>query len=150
MKVILQEKVANLGTVRDEVNVKPGYARNYLLPYGKALPATAENLAEFSKRRAELEKAAAELLARAQARAKTLTEQSFTIAANASDEGKLFGSVGPREIAEAIVASGIEVEKREVDLPEGPIRQVGEYDIHVHLHSDIVVTIKVKVAPESE
>lgn len=148
MKVILQEKVANLGNVGDQVEVKPGYARNFLLPYGKAVPATPESIAEFEKHRAELEKAAAELLAQAKSRAKKLKAKSFKITANASEEGKLFGSVGPREIAQAITDAGIEIEKREIDLSQGPIRQVGEYEIPLHLHTDVSVTIKIEVVAE--
>ena len=149
MKVILQEKVTNLGDVGEQVNVKAGYARNYLFPFGKAIVATAANIAEFETRRVELEKAAADILAKAKARAETLADKSVTITANASDEGKLFGSVGPREIAEAITAAGIAVEKREVNLPEGPIRQTGEYDVHVHLHSDVMATVKLVVTSEA-
>lgn len=149
MKVILQEKVANLGNIGDHVVVKPGYARNFLLPYGKAVPATPESIAEFEKRRAALEKAAAELLVKSKARAKKLEAKTFKVTANASEEGKLFGSVGPREIAEAISKNGISVEKREVNLPEGPIRQVGEYDIFIHLHTDVSVIVKIEVVANS-
>ncbi|ABS77790.2 LSU ribosomal protein L9P [Coxiella burnetii CbuG_Q212] len=149
MKLILQEKVANLGNIGDQVVVKPGYARNFLLPLGKAVPATPEHIAEFEKRRAELEKAAAELLAKAKARAKKLEDKTFKITANASDEGRLFGSIGPREIAQAITEAGIEIEKREVDLSQGPIRQVGEYEVPLRLHTDVSVNVKIEVAPEN-
>ena len=145
MKVILQEKVANLGNVGDQVLVRPGYARNFLFPYGKAVPATPESIAEFEKRRAELEKAAAALLEKAKAKAKKLTAKTFKITANASEEGKLFGSVGPREIAEAISKNGVTIGKHEVNLPEGPIRQMGEYQIPIHLHIDVSVTVKIEV-----
>lgn len=148
MKLILQEKVVNLGNVGDQVTVKPGYGRNYLIPYGKAVPATAEAIAEFESRRAELEKAAADLLAQAKERADKLAEMAVTIAANASEEGKLFGSIGSRDIAEAITEAGVDVEKREVDLPEGPIRVVGDYEVHIQLHSDVVATVKVAVKAE--
>lgn len=148
MKLILQEKVVNLGNVGDQVTVKPGYGRNYLIPYGKAVPATPEAIAEFESRRAELEKAAAEHLTQAKERADKLAEMAVTITANASEEGKLFGSIGSRDIAEAITEAGVAVEKREVDLPEGPIRVVGEYDVHIQLHSDVTATVKVAVKAE--
>ncbi len=149
MRVILQEKITNLGNVGDQVNVKPGFARNFLFPYGKALPATPEHVAEFEKRRAEFEKAAAEVLAKAQVRAKALESLKVTLTANASEEGKLFGSIASRDIAEAITQAGVEVEKREVNLPEGPIRQIGEYEVQIQLHSDVKLTIKVVVNPEA-
>lgn len=145
MKVILQEKIANVGDVGDQVNVKPGFGRNYLIPQNKAVMATVGNIAEFEKHRAELEKKAAEILAAAQARAETLHTLELTLEAQASDEGKLFGSIGPRDIADAAVAVGTELEKREVHLPEGPIRNVGEYQVDVQLHSEVMTTIKVTV-----
>ncbi|WP_267256677.1 50S ribosomal protein L9 [Coxiella endosymbiont of Ornithodoros maritimus] len=148
MKLILQEKIANLGNIGDQVVVKPGYARNFLLPLGKAVPATPEHIAEFEKRRAELEKAAAELLAKAKARAKKLEGQTFKITANASEEGRLFGSVGPREIAQAIIEAGVEIEKREVALGQS-IRQIGEYEVPLRLHTDVSVNVKIEVAPEN-
>jgi large subunit ribosomal protein L9 len=145
MRVILQEKVANLGDVGDQVSVKPGYGRNFLLPQGKAVMATADNIADFEKRRAELEKKAAEVLASAEKRAGELAKVTVTIEAQASDEGKLFGSVGPRDVADAVTETGIELAKSEVLLPEGPIRAVGEYDVAVQLHSEVVTNIKVEV-----
>ena len=148
MKVILQEEVANLGKVGDQVSVKPGFGRNYLIPYNKAVPATPEAIADFEKRRAELEKTAAELLAVAKQRADKLADLSVTLSANAGEEGKLFGSISPRDIAEAITEAGIAVEKREVDLPEGPIRTTGEYEVHVQLHSDVKATVKLVVKAE--
>ena len=148
MEVILLEKVANHGSLGDKVKVKAGYGRNYLLPYGKAVPATEENLKAFEERRAELEKAAAEKLAAAQARAEALEGASFTITAKAGEEGKLFGSIGVRDIAEAITAAGTDVEKSEVRLPEGPIRAIGEYEIDLQLHSDVEVAIKLAVVAE--
>ncbi|WP_339805103.1 50S ribosomal protein L9 [uncultured Marinobacter sp.] len=148
MEVILLEKVANLGTLGDKVKVKSGYGRNFLLPYGKAVAATAENLQAFEARRAELEKAAAEKLATAQSRAEVLEGQSFTIASKAGDEGKLFGSIGVRDIADAVTAGGTDVEKSEVRLPEGPLRAVGEYEIELQLHSDVTVAIKLAVVAE--
>lgn len=148
MRVILQEKLANWGNVGDQVTVKPGFARNFLFPYGKAIAATAENMAEFEKRRGALEKAAADLLAKANKRAESLASLTIKMGANASEEGKLFGSIGARDIAQAITAAGVAVEKREVNLPEGPIRQIGEYDIQVQLHSDVKTVVKVTIVPE--
>ncbi|WP_309044870.1 50S ribosomal protein L9 [Marinobacter sediminicola] len=148
MEVILLEKVANLGTLGDKVKVKSGYGRNYLLPYGKAAPATEANLKAFEECRAELEKAAAEKLATAQARAEALEGASFTVTSKAGDEGKLFGSIGVRDIADVITAAGTEVEKSEVRLPEGPLRSTGEYEIELHLHSDVEVTVKLAVVAE--
>ncbi|MGM0571076.1 50S ribosomal protein L9 [Marinobacter sp.] len=148
MEVILLEKVANLGSLGDKVKVKSGYGRNYLLPYGKAVAATAENLKAFEERRAELEKAAADKLAAAQSRAEALEGQSFTISSKAGDEGKLFGSIGVRDIADAITAGGTEVEKSEVRLPEGPIRVTGEYEIELQLHTDVTVTIQLAVVAD--
>lgn len=148
MEVILLEKVANLGSLGDKVKVKAGYGRNFLLPYGKAVPATADNLKAFEERRAELEKAAAEKLAEAQTRGETLEGSSVTITSKAGEEGKLFGSIGVRDIADAITAAGTEVEKSEVRLPEGPIRVVGEYEIELQLHSDVTVAINLAVVAE--
>ena len=149
MEVILLEKVANLGDLGDQVTVRPGYGRNYLVPGKKAVPATPENVKMFEARRAELEKAAADALSTAQARGVKLAELAeVTIGSHAGEEGKLFGSVGVAEIAEALTTAGVEVEKREVSLPEGPIRQVGEYEIDIHLHSDVAETIKVNVVAE--
>ncbi|MDX1800116.1 MAG: 50S ribosomal protein L9 [Marinobacter sp.] len=148
MEVILLEKVANLGSLGDKVKVKAGYGRNFLVPYGKAVPATADNLKAFEARRAELEKAAADKLTSAQARAEALNGASFTISSKAGDEGKLFGSIGVRDIADAVSTSGTEVEKSEVRLPEGPLRAVGEYDIELQLHSDVSVEIKLTVVAD--
>lgn len=145
MEVILLEKIANLGNLGDKVSVKAGYGRNYLLPQGKATAATAENVAAFEARRAELEAAAAAKKASAEARAAQLAELEVTITAVAGDEGKLFGSVGTHDIAEALTAAGVEVCKSEVRLPNGTIRQVGEFDINVHLHTDVEATVKLVV-----
>ncbi len=145
MEVILLEKLANLGNLGDKVNVKAGYGRNYLLPQGKATAATAENVAAFEARRAELEAAAAAKKASAESRAAQLAELEVTITAVAGDEGKLFGSVGTHDIAEALTAAGVEVCKSEVRLPNGTIRQVGEFDINVHLHTDVEATVKLVV-----
>lgn len=148
MEVILLEKVANLGSLGDKVKVKAGYGRNFLLPYGKAVAATADNLKAFEERRAELEKAAAEKLSAAQARGEALEGASVTITSKAGEEGKLFGSIGVRDIADAITAAGTEVEKSEVRLPEGPLRVVGEYEIELQLHSDVTVHINLAVVAE--
>jgi large subunit ribosomal protein L9 len=145
MEVILLDKVANLGSLGDKVKVKAGYGGNFLLPYGKAVPATEANIKAFEERRAELEKAAAEKLAAAQARAEALEGASFTITSKAGEEGKLFGSIGVRDVADAITAGGTDVEKSEVRLPEGPIRMTGEYEIELQLHTDVEVTIKLAV-----
>lgn len=146
MDVILLEKVANLGNLGDQVKVKAGYGRNFLIPFGKAVPATASNITDFEARRAELEKASADKLTAAQGRAAALAELEVTITANAGDEGKLFGSIGTRDIADAITAAGEAVEKSEVRLPEGALREVGEYDVSLQLHSDVTVEVKIVVA----
>ncbi len=148
MQVILLDKVANLGKLGEEVKVRPGYGRNYLIPNGKAVMATPDNKAYFEERRAELEKASADALTAAQARADQLNDVTVEIARKAGDEGKLFGSVGTVDIAEAISATGAEVNKQEVRLPEGALRNIGEYDIELHLHADVNTTVKVKVMPE--
>lgn len=145
MKVILQERVTNLGSVGDQVNVKAGYARNFLLPRSKAVQATTNNVLAFEKRRAELEKIAAEVFASAQARAASFEGYTVTLLAEASEEGKLFGSIGPRDIAKAVTDSGKALEKSEVEMPEGPIRVLGEYSITVHLHGEVHAKIKVIV-----
>lgn len=148
MNVILLERIRNLGDLGDEVAVKPGFARNFLIPQGKAVRATNENRAVFEERRAELERVANERLGEAQARAATLEGMAVTIVVKAGDEGKLYGSVGTQDIAEAVAAKGVEVEKSEVRLPEGPIRVVGEYEIDLQLHSDLTVAIQVSVVAE--
>ena len=148
MELILLEKVQNLGDLGDKVNVKPGYGRNYLVPSGKAVPATAANIAEFEERRKELEKAALAKLSTAEERLGALEGFEITLTANASEEGKLFGSIGPREIADAVTAKGIELSKAEVIMGEGPIRYTGENEVLVHLHADVETGIKVIVNPE--
>jgi len=148
MEVILLEKIDNLGGLGDKVRVRPGYARNYLLPQGKAKFATAENIAEFEARRAELERAAAEALTAAETRRESLAGMVIELKAKAGGEGKLFGSIGASDIADAVTARGVEVEKREVRLPEGPLRQVGEYEIELHLHADVNAEIRVIVIGE--
>ncbi len=146
MELILLTKVRNLGALGDKVKVKPGYGRNFLVPQGKAVPATAANVAEFEKRRADYEAKAAALHNDAEARKARLEGQQVVIKANASTEGKLYGSVGPRDIAEAFTAAGLPLEKSEVVLGEGPIRRTGEFDVQVTLHADVSTTVKVVVA----
>ena len=148
MELILLEKVRNLGNLGDKVNVKPGYGRNYLLPQGKAVRVNAENLAAFEARRAEYEAKANKLLTDADARKAKLVDVSVTISANASPEGKLYGSVGPREIADALQAAGHDIHKGEVIQGEGPIRHIGEFDVVIALHADVQNTVKVIVVGE--
>ena len=148
MELILLEKVQNLGDLGDLVKVKAGFGRNYLVPQGKAAPATKENLAQFEARRAELEAAAQDKLGQAEARRAGLAEVVVEITANASEEGNLYGSIGPREIASAVSAIGHEVTKSEVVMGEGPIRTVGEFDVVVQLHADVDTIVKVIVNPE--
>lgn len=148
MELILLSKVQNLGNLGDKVKVKPGYGRNFLVPQGKAVPATAENIAEFEKRRADYEAKANASLADAESRKEKLENAAVTIRANASTEGKLYGSVGPRDIAEAFTAAGFPLSKSEVILGEGPLRRTGEFEIHVSLHADVQTAVKVIVSPE--
>ena len=149
MEVILLEKVANLGDLGDKVVIKSGYGRNYLVPQGKAVPATADKIKEFEARRAELEKAAAEKLAAANVRASALGKLEIVISHKAGEEGKLFGSVGTQNIADAITEAGAKVEKHEVRMPDGVIRQIGDYDIDISLHSDVSVTMPITIAAEA-
>ena len=148
MQLILLQKVVNLGNLGDKVTVKPGYGRNFLIPYGKAVPATAANLAAFEAKRAEYEAKAASVLSSAEQRKAALEGVEVTIAANASTEGKLFGSVGSRDIAEALTKAGQKVEKSEVVMGEGPIRRTGEFEVTVHLHADVETKVKVHVVAE--
>ncbi|MCR9192543.1 MAG: 50S ribosomal protein L9 [Gammaproteobacteria bacterium] len=147
MQVILLEKIRNLGDLGDNVKVKPGYGRNYLIPQHKAVFATEKNIVEFEKKRAELEKKAAQEFAKAEERAAKLQDLTVVIASQASDEGKLYGSVGLNEIQEAIVAKSIEVSRREIMMPDGVFHSVGQYPIDIQVHSDLVVTIQVEVVP---
>ena len=150
MNVILLDKVAKLGGLGDQVAVKAGYARNYLFPSGKAVPANAENVEHFEKRRAELEKQLAATLTAAQGRADKLTALTdVTIVSKAGDEGKLFGSIGTRDIADAFSAAGVELTKSEVRLPHGTLRETGEFDISVQLHADVTTTVKLAVIAEA-
>jgi len=150
MDVILLTKVANLGTIGDRVKVKSGYGRNFLLPAGKATLATAANVAHFESRRAELEKAANEQLGGAQQRAAALAEFKLSITAKAGSEGKLFGSVGTNDIAEACTAAGHKVSRSEVRLPAGPLRAVGEHSVALHLHTDVEVALAVTIVAEEQ
>ena len=145
MELILLEKVQNLGDLGDTVNVKAGYGRNYLVPQGKAVPATRENIAMFEARRAELEAAEVQKLGSAESRRDAMADLVVEISANASDEGKLFGSIGPREIADAVTAKGYPLEKSEVIMGEGPIRLTGEHEVLIQLHADVETTIQVVV-----
>jgi large subunit ribosomal protein L9 len=148
MEVILLEKITNLGALGDRVTVKAGYGRNYLIPQAKAVAATAQNVEAFEARRAELEKEAAQILATAQARAAAVSALEITIAANAGEEGKLFGSVGARDIAQAATDAGVELDRSEIRLPDGPVREVGEYAIEVGLHPEVEAALKVIVVAE--
>jgi large subunit ribosomal protein L9 len=148
MNVILLDSVENLGNIGDLVTVKPGFGRNYLLPSGKAALATKENIAEFEARRAEIEKAAAAELKAARARADLIRGMELVISANVGAEGKLFGSVGTVDIAEAFSKVGVEVARSEVRLSEGPIHETGEFKVGVHLHSDLDVSVTVRVVAD--
>lgn len=148
MQVILLERVNNLGDLGDEVNVKPGFARNFLVPHGKAVQANETNRAVFEGRRAELERNASDKLTQAKGRAAPLEEFVLTMAVKAGEEGRLYGSVGTQDIASAITAAGHEIARSEVRMPEGVIRATGEYDIALQLHSDVSVDIKVVVEAE--
>jgi len=148
MEVILLEKIANLGALGDRVTVKAGYGRNYLIPQAKAVAATADNVEAFESRRAELEKEAAQILSAAEARATAVAALELTISANAGEEGKLFGSVGARDIAQAAADAGVELDRSEIRLPDGPVREVGEYAIEVGLHPEVETSLKVIVVSE--
>ena len=150
MNVILLEAVENLGSIGDLVKVKAGYGRNYLLPQGKAALATPENIKAIEARRAELEKAAADELAKAQERAKAFANLELVIHANAGSEGKLFGSVGPIDIVEALAGVQVEAERAEIRMPEGPIQEIGEFPIGIHLHSEVDAEVLVKVVGEEQ
>lgn len=150
MEVILLERIRNLGSLGDRVNVKAGYGRNFLIPSGKAVYATAANVTKFEARRSELEKIAAQHVAEATAKKNALEALGVvTLNSKAGEEGKLFGSVGTRDIADAITAAGVEVCKSEIDLPTGVIRMVGNYDITIELHSDVVAVVKLSIVSEA-
>jgi len=148
MEVILLDNIGKLGDLGDKVTVKPGYGRNYLVPYGLAVPATTDNVEAFETQRAELEAQAAERKAQAETRAAQLAEIELSLVAKAGEEGKLFGSIGPRDLAEAMAQAGIEVAKSEVRMPEGPLRQTGEYDIALQLHAEVTSSVRVVVVAE--
>ncbi|MBZ2190222.1 50S ribosomal protein L9 [Alcanivorax sp. JB21] len=150
MQVILLDKIKNLGDLGAVVDVRAGYGRNFLIPQGKALPATKANLAVVEERRAELQKQAEEAMGAAQARLEKLADAQVTIGSKAGDEGKLFGSIGTRDIAEAISAqTGVEIEKSEVKMPNGALRSTGEFEIDLQLHAEVSTTIKVAVVAEA-
>ncbi|HGJ5854873.1 50S ribosomal protein L9 [Arsenophonus nasoniae] len=149
MEIILLDKVANLGSLGDQVDVKAGYARNFLVPQGKAVPATKKNVEFFEARRAELEAKLADVLAVAKGRAEKINSlATVTIASKAGDEGKLFGSIGTRDIAQAVTAAGVEVAKSEVRLPNGVLRTVGEHEVHFQVHSDVFAKLNVNIIAE--
>lgn len=148
MEVILLDRIENLGNLGDRVNVRPGYARNYLFPKGKARFATHENIAEFEARRVELEQAATEAQTAAEARRERLEGITLTMPAKAGSEGKLFGSIGPADIVAAAAAAGVEIEKREVIMPAGTLRQTGDHDVELHLHGNVTTSIRVSVVAE--
>lgn len=145
MQVILLEKIRNLGNLGDKVSVKPGYGRNFLIPKSKAVFATEANIELFNKRRGELEKKAKTDLANAEQRAAKLNDTTLVIAAQASDEGKLYGSVGVHEIKEALEGKSIEVSKREIVMPEGPLHSIGQYIIEIHVHSDVIASLQLEI-----
>ncbi|KYP97725.1 50S ribosomal protein L9 [Sodalis-like endosymbiont of Proechinophthirus fluctus] len=150
MQVILLDKITKLGNLGDQVNVKAGYARNFLVPQGKAVPATKKNVEYFEARRAELEAKLADVQAAAEARAAKINELgSVTIASKAGDEGKLFGSIGTRDIAGAITAAGVNVAKSDVRLPNGVLRTTGNHDVRIQVHSDVFATLNVVIVPEA-
>ena len=149
MEVILLETIAKLGDLGDRVTVKSGYGRNFLIPQKKAVPATFENLELFETRRAELEKVAGEKLADAHGRAETINSMAISIQTKAGEEGKLFGSITVRDIAEAAKAKGVALEKSEVRLPDGPIRELGDFEIDVRLHPEVGAVLKLAVVPEA-
>ena len=150
MQVILLEQIAKLGELGQQVNVKPGYGRNYLIPNGKAVPATPENVEKFEARRAELEQAQTDSLAVAQGRAEKLNELEVTLHRKVVSEDKLYGSVGVNDIAAAVAEAGLDITKREISLPDGPFRSLGEYEIELHLHPDVSARIKLFIAAEQE
>lgn len=145
MEVILLEKIRNLGSLGDKVNVKSGYGRNYLIPQNKAVFATAKNIEQFEQKRAELEKKEKQQMAQAEQRAAKINDITIEIKAQASDEGKLYGSVGPNEIQIALAERSVEVDKREIVMPEGVLHQVGEHIVEIHLHTDVVAKLQLVI-----
>ena len=150
MEVILLENIRNLGKFGNKVKVAKGFGRNYLIPQGKAVPATGINLAQFEERRVELEKAAQSRLEAAQSRAQTISSVTLKLTAKASEEGKLYGSIGPQDIAKAFKAADISVSRNEIKLPEGPIREIGEYAVEVQLHAEVMTEVKINILPEKK
>ena len=150
MEVILLQNIENLGGLGEKVVVKPGYGRNFLIPSGRAVPATGENLATFEARRAELEKEATEALAQAEARKVEVEALNLSVARKAGEEGRLFGSVGTSDIVEAAAAAGVTLNKREVRLPEGPLHITGDFEVQIHLHTEVDATLKLSIVPETE
>jgi large subunit ribosomal protein L9 len=150
MEIILLEKIRNLGGLGETVRVKPGYGRNFLIPNGKAVPATKDNIVKFEQQRAELERNQADVFERASSRAEQLNGINVTISRKAGTEGKLYGSVSTADIAEAVVAAGQELEKNEVLLPDGPFRKIGEFEVEVSLHADVTTSIKINIVAEEE
>lgn len=148
MEVILLEKMGKLGKLGDKVNVKAGFGRNYLLPFGKAVAATETNVAEFEARRAELESTANDKQTVAESRATALAELSVAIEAQAGEGGKLFGSVGPRDVADAVIAAGVDVSKSEVRMPAGPIREIGDFQVVIHLHTDVEASVALSITSD--
>ncbi|MET0069039.1 MAG: 50S ribosomal protein L9 [Candidatus Thiodiazotropha sp.] len=149
MEIILLQKVDNLGDLGEKVNVKSGYGRNFLIPSGKAVPATEENVKVFEERRAELEKEAAEKLQAAEARKAQLDGMAVSITCKAGEEGRLFGSVGTADISKVVADNGVDLAKKEVMLPNGPFRVAGEYEVDLHLHADVNASIKLTIVPEA-
>jgi large subunit ribosomal protein L9 len=145
MEVILLEKVRNLGNLGDKVQVKSGYGRNYLIPESKAVFATPKSIELFEQRRAELEKKAQQSLASAEQRAAKLNDTTLVISAMASDEGKLYGSVGVNEIKDALIAKEIEISKREIVMPEGPLHSIGNFAVEIHVHSDVIANLQIEI-----
>ncbi|MDB6096675.1 MAG: ribosomal protein [Francisellaceae bacterium] len=149
MKVILLEKVQNLGDLGKQVTVKKGYGRNFLIPTGKAVLATEQNLKMYEEKRAELEKESQAKLAVAQKRAESIQAQKISIAVKTAEEGRLFGSIAGPEIVQALKDKGIEINRSEVRLPNGPLRQIGDYEVEIHLHTDVNATLQVSIIPEA-
>jgi large subunit ribosomal protein L9 len=148
MQVILLEKVSNLGDLGDQVTVKAGYGRNFLVPLKKAVVASADNVATFEARRAELQEVADQKKATAAARGEKISGLNITLSTKAGEEGKLFGSITVRDVAEAVNAAGVELEKSEVRLPDGPLRELGEYEVDIHLHTEVNVKLKLTLVPQ--
>ncbi len=149
MEVILLENIAKLGDLGDRVTVKAGYGRNYLVPHQKAIPATAANVAEFESRKAELQRLADDKLNQARGRAAQIEEMNISLTSKAGEEGKLFGSITVRDVAEAATSRGVTIEKSEVRLPDGPLRELGDYEVIIHLHSEVNAMLKVSVIAET-